>query len=84
MVHRGCQRATCSVHGDGGSGAAIVALAVLVWSLTRRLADAERKLADLTTLSRRLDDVRDDVTRGLALTRTHLADVAAGTPPPPT
>jgi len=51
-------------------GAAIVALAVLVWSLTRRLADTERKLADLTTLSRRLDDVRDDVTRGLALTRT--------------
>jgi metal-sulfur cluster biosynthetic enzyme/rhodanese-related sulfurtransferase len=63
-------------------GAALVALALLVYSLTRRLADAERKLADLTMLSRRLDDVRDDLTRGLALTRTHLADVAAGTPPP--
>ena len=62
-------------------GVAIVALAVLVWSLTRRLADAERKLVDLAPLSRRLDDVRDDLTRGLALTRTHLADVAAGTPP---
>jgi metal-sulfur cluster biosynthetic enzyme/rhodanese-related sulfurtransferase len=63
-------------------GAAIVALALLVFSLTRRLADAERKLGDLASLSRRLDDLRNDLTRGLALTRTHLADVATGTPPP--
>lgn len=60
----------------------LVALTAAVWWLARRLAEAERRLTELGPVRRRLDEARDDLERGLALTRTHLAEVAAGTPPP--
>lgn len=61
---------------------ALVALggvAVFVW---RRLDAAERQLADLRLLRRELEHGLRDTERALAVTRQHLAEVVAGTPPP--
>ncbi len=63
-------------------GGLAVALAAAVWWLARRLREAERSLAELRTVRRHVDDVRTDLERGLAVTRAHLADVAAGEAPP--
>lgn len=60
---------------------AVVALAVVVVRLWRRVGEMERRLTEVRRLERAVDDVRGDLERGLAVTRTHLADVAAGRPP---
>ncbi len=59
-----------------------VALACAVWWLARRLAEVERRLGELRSVRRQLDDLRAESQRGLAVTRTHLAEVAAGDRPP--
>jgi metal-sulfur cluster biosynthetic enzyme/rhodanese-related sulfurtransferase len=60
----------------------VVALAILASRLHARLADAERKLGDLRLLRRELDEAKAETQRALAVTRQHLVEVAAGTPPP--
>lgn len=62
---------------------AVVLLALTggLWWLVRRLGDAERQLRELRLLGREIEELRGDTTRGLAVTRTHLAAVAAGDPP---
>jgi metal-sulfur cluster biosynthetic enzyme/rhodanese-related sulfurtransferase len=59
-----------------------VALAAAVWWLSRRLREAERSLAQLSTVRRHVENVRADLERGLAVTRAHLADVADRASPP--
>ncbi|MCW5893910.1 MAG: DUF59 domain-containing protein [bacterium] len=63
---------------------AVVALAVVVVRLWRRVAEMERRLTEVRRLERAVDDVRGVLDRGLAVTRAHLADVAAGRSVPPT
>jgi len=63
-------------------GVLAVALAVTVWWLSRRLREAERSLAQLSTVRRHVENVRADLERGLAVTRAHLADVAEQASPP--
>jgi metal-sulfur cluster biosynthetic enzyme/rhodanese-related sulfurtransferase len=63
-------------------GALAIALAGAVWWLSRRLAAVERRLVELRSISRQVDDLRGDLESRLALTRTHLAEVAAGDAPP--
>ena len=58
--------------------AVVVALAAAVWRLRRRLADVEQRLRELRLLGRELEELRGEVARGLAVTRTHLAMVAGG------
>ncbi len=57
---------------------AIVVLAVACWRLRARLVEMERRLAEVRGLRREVDDLRGDLGRGLAVTRTHLAEVAGG------
>jgi len=59
-----------------------LALAATAWWLARRLAEVERRLAELRSVRRQLDDTRGDLERALAVTRTHVAEVAAGEAPP--
>jgi metal-sulfur cluster biosynthetic enzyme/rhodanese-related sulfurtransferase len=59
-----------------------VALVATAWWLARRLAEIERRLAELRSVRRQLDDTRVDLERALAVTRTHVAEVAAGEAPP--
>jgi metal-sulfur cluster biosynthetic enzyme/rhodanese-related sulfurtransferase len=61
--------------------AGVLVLAIVVWRLAARLRDAERQVRELRLLRRELEDVRGEIDRGLAVTRTHLAEVIAGTPP---
>lgn len=61
---------------------ALVVLGAVAWALWRRLATVERVLADLRLVRRELEQLTRDAQRALALTRQHLAEVAAGTPPP--
>jgi metal-sulfur cluster biosynthetic enzyme/rhodanese-related sulfurtransferase len=63
-------------------GGLVVALAAAVWWLARRLREAERSLAQLSTVRRHVESVRADLERSLAVTRAHLAEVAAGEAPP--
>jgi metal-sulfur cluster biosynthetic enzyme/rhodanese-related sulfurtransferase len=63
-------------------GLAIVALAVLVWQLSQRLRAAERQMAEMRSQRRQQDESRAQLERGLAVTRMHLGDVAAGEAPP--
>jgi metal-sulfur cluster biosynthetic enzyme/rhodanese-related sulfurtransferase len=53
----------------------------IVWRLALRVRAAERQVRELRLLGRELQEVRDDARRGLAVTRAHLAAVAAGAPP---
>jgi metal-sulfur cluster biosynthetic enzyme/rhodanese-related sulfurtransferase len=59
-------------------GAVLLALAAAVWWLRRRLGDAEQRLRELRLLGRELEELRGELARGLAVTRTHLAMVASG------
>src|SRR5262245_12642047 len=59
-----------------------LALAATAWWLARRLGEVERRLAELRSVRRQLDDTRGDLERALAVTRTHVAEVAAGEAPP--
>ncbi len=63
-------------------GGFAVALVAAVWWLTRRLREAERSLAEFRVVRRQVEEMRGDLERGLAVTRTHVAEVAAGEPPP--
>src|SRR5262249_37111165 len=61
---------------------ALAILAIVVWRLTQRLGAAERQLAELRSLRRQQEEGRAKLERGLAVTRMHVADVAAGEAPP--
>jgi metal-sulfur cluster biosynthetic enzyme/rhodanese-related sulfurtransferase len=63
-------------------GLALAALAVVVWQLSQRLRAAERQLAEMRSVRRQQDESRAQLERSLAVARMHLADVAAGEPPP--
>jgi metal-sulfur cluster biosynthetic enzyme/rhodanese-related sulfurtransferase len=63
-------------------GLLVAALGVGLWRLVRRVRDLEARLADVRALRRETEAARDDLVRGLGLTRAHLAAVAAGDPPP--
>src|SRR5437867_13442014 len=49
--------------------------------VVRRLRQTELRLSELRTLRRELEALREETAQGLAVTRTHLAAVAAGEPP---
>jgi metal-sulfur cluster biosynthetic enzyme/rhodanese-related sulfurtransferase len=59
---------------------AAAAIAGVVW-LARRVRDAEQRLAELRLVKRELEQRLAEVERGLQVTRTHVADVAAGEAP---
>jgi metal-sulfur cluster biosynthetic enzyme/rhodanese-related sulfurtransferase len=63
--------------------AVVVALAVgvLLWRVRRSVVSLERQMAEVRLLRREIDDLRDTLERGLAVTRTHLASVVAGEAP---
>jgi len=59
----------------------VVFLGVLLWRLAARLRDAERQVRELRLLRREIEEVRGGLDRGLAVTRAHLAALAAGEAP---
>jgi metal-sulfur cluster biosynthetic enzyme/rhodanese-related sulfurtransferase len=59
----------------------VVLLGVVLWRLAVRLRDAERQVRELRLLRREIEEVRVGLDRGLAVTRAHLAAVAAGEAP---
>lgn len=63
-------------------GSLVVVLAGALWWLARRLRDVERRVGDLRGADRQLEEHRARLERELAVTRAHLAEVAAGEPPP--
>ena len=60
---------------------AVVALAVILWRLARRLGETERQVKELRLLRREIEELRGELARGLGVTRAHLAAVAAGEAP---
>jgi metal-sulfur cluster biosynthetic enzyme/rhodanese-related sulfurtransferase len=60
---------------------AVVVLGAMLWRTARRLRDTERQVGELRLLRRDVEELRGDLARGLAVTRTHLAAVAAGEAP---
>lgn len=62
--------------------AALVCGAVVLWRTTRRLGQVERQVGELRRLGREIEEIRGELAGGLAVTRTHLAAVVAGEPPP--
>jgi metal-sulfur cluster biosynthetic enzyme/rhodanese-related sulfurtransferase len=77
-------------HEAAVTGGAVITLVLVgfgifagaLWGFFRRLRDTERKVVELRLLRREIEELRGEVVRGLAVTRTHLAAVAAGDPPP--
>jgi metal-sulfur cluster biosynthetic enzyme/rhodanese-related sulfurtransferase len=63
-------------------GSLVIALAIAVWWLARRLRDVERRLGEFRGAGRQQESTRSRLERELAVTRAHLADVVAGDPPP--
>ncbi|TMA53929.1 MAG: hypothetical protein E6J75_14645 [Deltaproteobacteria bacterium] len=61
--------------------ALIAGVAVAGWRLARRLRDLEERVGEVRTLGRRIDALQASLERGLGVTRTHLAAVAAGEAP---
>ena len=61
--------------------ALIAGVAVAGWRLARRLRDLEERVGEVRTLGRRIDALQVSLERGLGVTRTHLAAVAAGEAP---
>ena len=59
----------------------LAAIAALWVVLGRRLRRLEEQLSELRIVRREVERLREDLDRGLAVTRTHLALVAAGDPP---
>jgi metal-sulfur cluster biosynthetic enzyme/rhodanese-related sulfurtransferase len=57
-------------------------VAALTWWIVRRLADLDVRLRDVRVLRRETEAMRAELERALAVTRTHLAAVVAGSPPP--
>ena len=62
-------------------GSVALGFAIVAWRLARRLGIAERELRELRLLRRELEELRDEGGRALAVTRAHLAAVAAGEAP---
>jgi metal-sulfur cluster biosynthetic enzyme/rhodanese-related sulfurtransferase len=62
-------------------GSVALGFAIVAWRLARRLGIAERELREVRLLGRELEELRDEGGRALAVTRAHLAAVAAGEPP---
>ncbi|HYY06344.1 MAG TPA: iron-sulfur cluster assembly protein [Candidatus Limnocylindria bacterium] len=56
-------------------------LAVVLWRLAARLRDVDRQVKELRLLRREIEELREELDRGLGVTRAHLAAVAAGEPP---
>jgi metal-sulfur cluster biosynthetic enzyme/rhodanese-related sulfurtransferase len=59
----------------------LLGLVGALWRLGRRLGEAERQVRELRLLRREIEELRGDTARGLLVTRTHLAAVAAGEAP---
>src|SRR5213083_802992 len=59
---------------------AVLVLGALLWRLAHGLRDAERQVKELRLLRREIEELRGELDRGLAVTRTHLTAVAAGEP----
>jgi hypothetical protein len=53
----------------------------VAWSLRGRVQELEARLQELRLVKRELEQRVGEVERGLQMTRTHLADVAAGEHP---
>src|SRR5947207_14810532 len=62
-------------------GSVALGFVIAAWRLARRLGIAERDLREVRLLGRELQELRDEGGRALAVTRAHLAAVAAGEPP---
>ena len=62
-------------------GSVALGFVIAAWRLARRLGIAERELREVRLLGRELQELRDEGGRALAVTRAHLAAVAAGEPP---
>jgi metal-sulfur cluster biosynthetic enzyme/rhodanese-related sulfurtransferase len=60
---------------------AALGLGVVLWRIRRAVVSLERQMAEFRLLRREVEELRGTVERGLAVTRTHLAGVAAGDPP---
>ncbi|HLK10541.1 MAG TPA: iron-sulfur cluster assembly protein [Candidatus Binatia bacterium] len=60
----------------------LAGVALLGWTVVRRLRAIEVRLSDLRVLRRELGEARGDLERGLAVTRAHLAATISGEPPP--
>jgi metal-sulfur cluster biosynthetic enzyme/rhodanese-related sulfurtransferase len=63
------------------TAAAVVVLAIVLWRVGTRLRETETQVRELRLLRREVEELRGRTERGLGVTRTHLAQVAAGTPP---
>lgn len=63
-------------------GLLIVALIAFAASTHRRLAALDDRFGELRMMRRELEALRGDLDRGLGVTRSHLAQVVAGEPPP--
>jgi metal-sulfur cluster biosynthetic enzyme/rhodanese-related sulfurtransferase len=59
----------------------LVAVAALGWLLWGRLREVEERLVEIRELRRTIEDLEGELGRGLAVTRSHLARVAAGQAP---
>jgi metal-sulfur cluster biosynthetic enzyme/rhodanese-related sulfurtransferase len=59
----------------------VVGLAVAVWWLRGRMRELESRVSELRLGKRELERRLEDAETGLQVTRTHLADVAAGEAP---
>lgn len=60
-----------------------LALAAVAWTLWGRVRAVERTVGELRLLRRELEAAARDAQRALGVTRQHLVEVAAGSPPPP-
>lgn len=62
----------------------LVALAVLagvVWLTWSRIREVEERLAEVRALTLRIESLEEEITRGLAVSRSHLARVVTGEQP---
>lgn len=62
--------------------AVVAALGFVSWRLHGRVGELERRMGDVRLLRRDLDEAKAETQRALAVTRQHLVETAAGTPPP--
>lgn len=60
---------------------ALAAVAVMGWLLWGRIREVEERLAEVRQLRRAVEDLEAELGRGLGVTRSHLARVAAGHAP---
>jgi metal-sulfur cluster biosynthetic enzyme/rhodanese-related sulfurtransferase len=60
---------------------AMAAVAVVGWLLWRRVGEVEDRLVEIRELRHTIEELDGELARGLAVTRSHLARVAAGDAP---